>query len=58
METLIEIMTNPGLYLIRDQICKHLSHDNMEPFRDQKVFPDLWNESLERISLLKYINVW
>ena len=56
METLIEIMTNPGLYLIRDQICNHLSHDNMEPFRDQKVFPDLWNESLERISLLKYIN--
>ena len=42
METLYKIMTCSGLYLIRDQICQHLSHDDLEPFRDSEVFPELW----------------
>ena len=52
METMEKIMTNPGLYLIRDKISGYLSHEDLESCCE--VNPN-WNRSLKRQSLIKYL---
>ena len=52
METMEKIMTNPGLYLIRDKISGYLSHEDLEICCE--VNPN-WNRSLKRQSLIKYL---
>ncbi len=47
-------MTNPELFGIRDRMCEYLSRDELEALCE--VYPDFWNESLKRISLVKYLH--
>ena len=47
-------MTNPELFGIRDRMCEYLSLDELEALCE--VYPDFWNESLKRISLVKYLH--
>ena len=52
------IMGNPGLWNVRDQIFGYLDHETLENCRKVSV---LWNESLktfERISLIKILNTF
>ena len=45
-------MKNEGLWHIRNRIFEHLDHNTVEVCRQVS---DFWGESLERISLVKYL---
>ena len=46
------IMSNPGLFYIREQIFGYLNYDTVENCRKVS---ELWNQSLERIALVKLL---
>ena len=54
MAQFVNIMTNPGLVFIRDRICGYLSYDDLENLCE--AFPEFCDESLERLTSLKYLH--
>ena len=47
-----QIMTNPGFYHIREQIFGYLNNETIENCRKVSM---LWNESLEKLALVKFL---
>ena len=54
MAQFVNIMTNPGLVFIRDRICGYLSYDDLENLCE--AFPEFCDESLERLTSLKFLH--